>query len=84
MIYHTSLLERVPDFMQSLASSFDPEILDSVRAHINSIPRIESHYLKANTKKEFIDGGLGVAERHREAKWIATAKPVQRRTMTVI
>ncbi|KAJ8937541.1 hypothetical protein NQ314_011800 [Rhamnusium bicolor] len=34
------------------------EMLDSIRTHINSIPRIESHYLRAKTTREFIDGGL--------------------------
>ncbi|XP_045455137.1 uncharacterized protein LOC123666182 [Melitaea cinxia] len=43
----------------------DPEILLSIENHINSIPRIESHYLRANTSREFIDGGLTIAEMHR-------------------
>lgn len=38
----------------------DQEILESVRFHINSIPRVESHYLRANTSREFIDGGLSI------------------------
>lgn len=43
----------------------NPEILQSVRDHINSVPRIESHYTRANTTREFIDGGLTVKELHR-------------------
>ncbi|CAG9814696.1 unnamed protein product [Phaedon cochleariae] len=46
----------------------DQEILESVRFHINSIPRVESHYLRANTTREFIDGGLSIAEMHRHYK----------------
>ena len=46
-------------------SKTDPEILDSVRSHINSIPRIESHYVRSDTTREFIDGGLSIAEMHR-------------------
>lgn len=42
-----------------------PEIIQSVRDHINSIPRIESHYTRANTSREFIDGGLTIKEMHR-------------------
>lgn len=41
------------------------EVLSSVRSHINSIPRIESHYIRKDTSREFIDGGLTIAEMHR-------------------
>lgn len=41
------------------------EVLKSVRSHINSIPRIESHYLRRDTSREYIDGGLSIAEMHR-------------------
>lgn len=44
------------------------EVLQSVRDHINSIPRVESHYLRSNTNREFIDGSLTVAELHRSYK----------------
>ncbi|KAL4718653.1 hypothetical protein ACJJTC_013382 [Scirpophaga incertulas] len=44
----------------------DPEVLESVRQHINSVPRVESHYLRANTSREFIDGGLTLAALHRD------------------
>ncbi|KAB0801044.1 hypothetical protein PPYR_05398 [Photinus pyralis] len=43
----------------------DSEILNSIRDHINSIPRIESHYVRSDTSREFIDGGLSIAEMHR-------------------
>lgn len=33
---------------------------------INAIPRIPSHYLRAQTKREFIDGGKTIAELHRD------------------
>lgn len=33
-----------------------------VRNHINSYPRIESHYLRSQTKREFIDGSLTLSE----------------------
>lgn len=44
----------------------DPEVLESVHQHINTVPRIESHYLRANTSREFIDGGLTLAALHRD------------------
>lgn len=46
-------------------SKLDAEIIQSVRDHINSIPRMESHYIRANSSREYIDGGLTVAELHR-------------------
>jgi hypothetical protein len=46
----------------------DPEIHASVRAHINSIPRIESHYCRANTSREFIENSKSVADIHRDYK----------------
>ncbi|KAJ8964508.1 hypothetical protein NQ314_004796 [Rhamnusium bicolor] len=46
----------------------DDDIKNGVRAHINSIPRIESHYLRAQTSKEFIEGGKTIAELHRDYK----------------
>lgn len=44
----------------------DEEILISVRNHIYSIPRVDSHYVRKDTKREFIDGGLTIADMHRQ------------------
>lgn len=46
----------------------DEEIKKSVRHHINSIPKIESHYLRANTSRLFVEGVLTIAEMHRHYK----------------
>ncbi|XP_046970419.1 uncharacterized protein LOC124537590 [Vanessa cardui] len=43
----------------------DSSLKDDVRDHINSIPRIESHYCRAQSKREYIEGGLTVAALHR-------------------
>lgn len=43
----------------------DPEILASFTSHINSIPPIQSHYVRSDTTREYIDGGLTIAEMHR-------------------
>lgn len=43
-------------------------IKDSVRQHINSFHRIESHYLRAQTTREFIDGSLTLAQMYRYYK----------------
>ncbi|CAH1113390.1 unnamed protein product [Psylliodes chrysocephalus] len=44
----------------------EPVIKKSVRNHINSIPRMESHYLLDNTSREYIDGGKSLADLHRD------------------
>ncbi|XP_060810218.1 uncharacterized protein LOC132904307 [Amyelois transitella] len=43
----------------------DAELTDGVKAHINSIPRIESHYCRARSTREYIEGGLTVAALYR-------------------
>lgn len=42
-------------------NSTSPELVDSVKQHINSIPRVESHYCRSSSKKEYIPGGNTVA-----------------------
>ena len=46
------------------------KIYDSIRfgiiKHIQSIPKIESHYTRANTSKEFIDGSRSITEIHKD------------------
>lgn len=44
----------------------DPSIKNSIRIHIESIPRIESHYTRANTSREFIPGDKSLADLHRD------------------
>lgn len=44
----------------------DDAIKEAVRRHINSIPRIESHYCRKDSKKEYIEGGKTVADLHRD------------------
>lgn len=48
--------------------SLDPKIKEGVRKHINSIPRIESHYYccDADSKREYIDGGRTIADLHKD------------------
>lgn len=40
----------------------EPAIINQICEHINSFPRIESHYLRKQTSREFIDGSLTIAE----------------------
>ncbi|CAG9763508.1 unnamed protein product [Ceutorhynchus assimilis] len=45
-----------------------PEIKDSVRRFISAIPTIESHYLRAQTTREYIEGGKSLADLYRDYK----------------
>ncbi|CAG9764545.1 unnamed protein product [Ceutorhynchus assimilis] len=45
-----------------------PEIKDSVRRFIRAIPTIESHYLRAQTTREYIEGGKSLADLYRVYK----------------
>ncbi|CAG4919702.1 unnamed protein product [Colias eurytheme] len=46
-------------------SNLPEEVRQSIIDHIQSIPKIESHYLRANTSREYVDGGLSVSEMDR-------------------
>lgn len=46
----------------------DESIKQSVRDHINTIPRIESHYIRKNSSREFIDGGKCIADLYTDYK----------------
>lgn len=43
----------------------DEKLINSVIQHINSFPRIESHYCRARTKKEYLEGGLNLSMMYR-------------------
>ncbi|XP_050312713.1 uncharacterized protein LOC126747852 [Anthonomus grandis grandis] len=42
------------------------EIKTQIRNHINSIPRIDSHYCRSRTTKEYIEGGKSLMDIHRD------------------
>lgn len=44
----------------------DREIKESVRQFINAIPRTDSHYLRAQTEREYIDSGKSLSDLHRD------------------
>lgn len=44
------------------------ELLEGVRNHINTIPRIESHYLRKQTTREYIDGGKTLTDLYNDYK----------------
>ncbi|KAK5645229.1 hypothetical protein RI129_006529 [Pyrocoelia pectoralis] len=47
-------------------SKLPDTVKDGIRRHINSIPRIESHYCRARTSKEYIDGGKSISDLYRD------------------
>ncbi|CAB3231933.1 unnamed protein product [Arctia plantaginis] len=44
----------------------DESIRSAIKTHIESITKIDSHYTRANTSKEFIDGSRTIAEVHKD------------------
>ena len=44
----------------------DAEITDGIKLHIDSIPKVESHYRRAETNRTYIDGSKSLAEIHRD------------------
>ena len=44
----------------------DPAIKQGIFNHINSIPRIEAHYLRQQSAREYISGSKTIADLHRD------------------
>ncbi|KAJ8962148.1 hypothetical protein NQ318_018105 [Aromia moschata] len=42
------------------------DVKNDIRNHINSIPRINSHYCRKDSSREYIEGGKTVAQLHRD------------------
>lgn len=42
------------------------EITNGMRKHLASIPAVESHYVRANTQRKFIDGGKNLSDLYRD------------------
>ncbi|XP_064100831.1 uncharacterized protein DDB_G0271670-like [Macrobrachium nipponense] len=57
-----NLIENYLRGKRSNHHTVDEGIKDGRKAHIDSIPKIESHYLRANTSRVFIDGSKTVAD----------------------
>ncbi|KAK3769899.1 hypothetical protein RRG08_047051 [Elysia crispata] len=52
---------------KSINNAVDEAVKESIRTHIKSIPRIESHYCRADTNKEYISQyGLNVTSLYRK------------------
>lgn len=45
-----------------------PDAKNDIRAHILSIPKIESHYTRAHSEKEYIEGGKTITDLYRDYK----------------
>ncbi|KAL0879752.1 hypothetical protein ABMA27_003465 [Loxostege sticticalis] len=44
----------------------DESIKEGIKLFIESIPKIESHYIRANSKRHYIDGSKAVTDLHRD------------------
>lgn len=54
----------------------DVAIRKGIKEHIDSIPRMESHYCRTNSSKEFIDGSRSVADIHKDYIEICKSKNI--------
>lgn len=53
------------------------ELTEGVKNHINSIPRIESHFLRKQTTREYIDGGKNLTDLYNDYKQICIENNLQ-------
>jgi hypothetical protein len=44
------------------------ELITDIKQFIDAIPRIESHYLRQSTTREYIDGGKNISDLFRDFK----------------
>ncbi|XP_074039657.1 uncharacterized protein isoform X2 [Leptinotarsa decemlineata] len=51
-------------------------IRQGIRDHINSIPRMESHYIRKNSSREYIDGGKSLNDLYRDYKTLCDSNNV--------
>lgn len=56
---------RSPLKGKNTKSHIDDELKEKVRDHINSFPRIEAHYCRKDSTKEYLEGDLSLAEMYR-------------------
>lgn len=47
-------------------NAVDESIKNGIKLFIESIPKIESHYIRANSKRNYIDGSKAVTDLHRD------------------
>ncbi|XP_031335082.1 uncharacterized protein LOC116164961 [Photinus pyralis] len=63
-----ALIERDRRGNFNKRETINTSIKEKIVAHINSFERIESHYLRAQTTREYIDGSLTIAQMYRYYK----------------
>ncbi|CAH2000480.1 unnamed protein product [Acanthoscelides obtectus] len=59
------------------------EIKNDVRAHIASIPQIESHYTRAHSEKKYIEGSKTITDLYRDYKKDCVARGKATATLTM-
>lgn len=59
------ILEKDKRGYHSNKPKLSNDIKQAIRNHINSFPRVDSHYLRAQTSKQFLDGSLTLAQMYR-------------------
>lgn len=66
-VVKTALTKNSPDKRgkHSNKKRLNPELIDSVKAHIKSFPMMDSHYCRADSQRRYLDEHLTVAKMHR-------------------
>lgn len=59
------------------------DIKNGIRAHISSIPSIESHYTRAHTEKTYIEGSKTIAQLYRDYKSDCVAQGIPYANLTM-
>lgn len=62
----TNLLEEDRRGKHGKHKKVDSALKEGVKNFVDKIPKIESHYTRANTSKHFIDGSKSIADIHRD------------------
>uniref|UniRef100_A0A6P7GHP5 Uncharacterized protein LOC114338962 n=1 Tax=Diabrotica virgifera virgifera TaxID=50390 RepID=A0A6P7GHP5_DIAVI len=55
----------------------DPELLDDIRKHIDTIARMEGHYVRANSSRQYVEGGRTIKDLYSDFKSAQTEKNEQ-------
>lgn len=64
----TGIVETEKRGRHGKQKSVGNDIIQSIKNHIESIPRIESHYLRQQSSREYIEGGKNIADLFRDYK----------------
>lgn len=54
-----------PREVHSPSTKYGEEVVNTIREHINSFPRVQSHYCRANTQREYLESSLTLSKMYK-------------------